>query len=102
MKPGVARAAVAAGASVWNDVSALRYAPDSLATAAALGCDVVLMHMQGEPGTMQAEPHYEAVIDEVADFLATRAQAAIADGVARERSEEHTSDLQSLMRTPYA
>jgi dihydropteroate synthase len=85
MKPGVARAAVAAGAAIWNDVTALRHAPDSLATAAALGCDVVLMHMQGEPGTMQAEPHYDNVVSEVAAFLVERAEAAMAAGVLRER-----------------
>jgi len=85
MKPAVARAAVAAGAAMWNDVTALRHAPDSLATAAELGCDVVLMHMQGEPGTMQAEPRYGDVVAEVAAFLAARAEAAMAAGVARER-----------------
>jgi len=85
MKPAVARAAVAAGAAMWNDVSALRHAPDSLATAAELGCDVVLMHMQGEPGTMQVEPRYDDVVAEVAAFLAQRAEAAIAAGVTRER-----------------
>ena len=85
MKPEVAHAAVAAGATIWNDVTALRHAPDSLAAAADLGCEVVLMHMQGEPGTMQAEPRYGDVVAEVAEFLAARAQAAMAAGVARER-----------------
>jgi dihydropteroate synthase len=85
MKPAVARAAVAAGATMWNDVTALRHSPESLSAAAELGCDVVLMHMQGEPGTMQAEPHYDDVVGEVAAFLAGRADAAIAVGVARER-----------------
>jgi dihydropteroate synthase len=85
MKPAVARAAVAAGATMWNDVTALRHAPQSLAVAAELGCEVVLMHMQGEPGTMQAEPRYEDVTAEVAAFLAARAEAAIAAGVAREK-----------------
>ena len=85
MKPQVARAAVAAGASIWNDVTALRHAPDSLATAAELGCHVVLMHMMGEPRTMQAEPHYDDVVAEVAGFLAARAEAAAAAGVARDR-----------------
>ncbi len=85
MKPEVARAAAAAGASIWNDVTALRHAPESLAAAAELGCEVVLMHMQGEPGTMQAEPRYGDVVAEVAEFLAARAQAAMAAGVARER-----------------
>jgi len=85
MKPAVARAAVAAGATIWNDVTALRHAPDSLATAAELGCGVVLMHMQGQPGAMQTAPHYEDVVAEVADFLAARAEVAMAAGVARER-----------------
>ncbi len=85
MKPVVARAAVAAGATMWNDVTALRHAPDSLTTAADLGCDVVLMHMQGEPQSMQDEPHYDDVVAEVAAFLAQRAESAMAAGVARER-----------------
>ena len=85
MKPAVARAAVEAGANMWNDVAALGYAPDSLATAAELGCEVALMHMQGEPKTMQHEPRYDDVVAEVADFLLARAEAAMAAGVARER-----------------
>jgi len=85
MKPAVARAAAAVGATIWNDVTALRQAPDSLAVAAELGCEVVLMHMQGEPGTMQAEPRYDDVVGEVAAFLAARADAAMAAGVARDR-----------------
>jgi len=85
MKPAVARAAMAAGATLWNDVTALRHAPDSPALAAELGCEVVLMHMQGEPGTMQAEPRYDDVVGEVADFLAARAEAAMAAGVARQK-----------------
>lgn len=85
MKPEVARAAVAAGAAMWNDVTALRHAPDSLETAAGLGCGVVLMHMQGEPRTMQHRPRYDDVVGEVAAFLAARAEAALAAGVARER-----------------
>jgi dihydropteroate synthase len=85
MKPAAARAAMAAGASIWNDITALSHAPDSLAAAAELGCEVVLMHMQGEPATMQAEPHYDDVVGEVAAFLAARAEAAMAAGVARER-----------------
>ena len=85
MKPQVARAAVAAGANLWNDVTALRHAPDSLAVAAELGCQVVLMHMQGEPRSMQAEPRYGDVVAEVTAFLAARVEAALAAGVARER-----------------
>lgn len=85
MKPAVARAAVAAGATMWNDVTALSHAPDSAAVAAELGCDVVLMHMKGEPRTMQADPRYDDVVGEVQDYLRARAEAAMAAGVARER-----------------
>ena len=85
MKPAVARAAVAAGATMWNDVTALCWSPDSLAMAAALGCEVVLMHMRGDPRTMQAAPRYDDVVAEVSAFLAGRASAAIAVGVAREK-----------------
>jgi len=84
MKPAVARAAVIAGATMWNDVTALTASPDSLAMAAELGCEVVLMHMQGEPRTMQAAPHYDDVVSEVATYLVARAEAAMAAGVARE------------------
>ena len=86
MKPAVARAAVAAGCDDLERCHrAAPFAADSLATLAAeLGCDIVLMHMQGEPGTMQAEPHYDDVVAEVAALLAARATAAMAAGVARE------------------
>jgi dihydropteroate synthase len=84
MKPQVARAAVAAGASIWNDVAALS-APGALDLAAGLGCEVMLMHMQGEPRTMQAQPHYDDVVAEVTAFLEARAEAALAAGVAAER-----------------
>ena len=82
MKPQVARAAVAAGATIWNDVTALRFSSDSAAVAAELGCEIVLMHMQGEPRTMQSDPRYDDVVAEVCAFLAERARAAIAAGVA--------------------
>jgi dihydropteroate synthase len=85
MKPAVARAAADAGAGMWNDVTALGHAPESLTLAAELGCEVVLMHMQGEPGTMQVEPRYDDVVAEVAAYLAARAEAAMAAGVAREK-----------------
>jgi dihydropteroate synthase len=85
MKPGVARAAVAAGAGMWNDVTGLGWDPASPAVAAELGCQVVLMHMQGLPQTMQAAPRYQDVVAEVAGFLAARAEAAMAAGVARTR-----------------
>jgi dihydropteroate synthase len=83
-KPAVARAAVAAGATLWNDVNALRVL-GALDAAAELGCDVVLMHMQGTPATMQADPRYDDVVAEVAGFLQQRADAAIKAGVAAER-----------------
>lgn len=85
MKPDVARAAVAAGATIWNDVTALTHAPDAPAVAAELGCEVMLMHMQGAPRTMQAAPRYDDVVAEVTAFLDLRAQAAVAAGVAREK-----------------
>lgn len=85
MKPAVARAAVSVGATMWNDVTALGHAPESLATAAELGCDIVLMHMQGEPRSMQLDPRYDDVVAEIADWLVARASAAMAAGVARER-----------------
>jgi dihydropteroate synthase len=84
MKPAVARAAVAVGANAWNDVTALGWAPDSLATAAELGCAVILMHMRGDPGTMQDDPRYADVVGEVGAFLLARAEAAMAAGVRRE------------------
>ena len=80
-KAAVARAAVDAGASVVNDVSAGRLAPDILGVAAEAGAGYVVMHMQGEPRTMQAEPHYDDVVGEVGDFLADRVGAARAAGV---------------------
>ncbi len=83
-KPAVARAAVAAGATMWNDISALA-APDAPDTAAELGCEVVLMHMQGRPATMQDAPRYDDVVAEIGAFLVSRAEAAIGAGVARER-----------------
>lgn len=85
MKPGVAAAAIAAGARMWNDVSALGFDPQSPAMAAALGCDLVLMHMQGEPRTMQDEPRYDDVVGEVEAFLLARATVAQAAGVERSR-----------------
>ena len=84
MKPAVARAAVQAGAAIWNDVTALGWSPDSPAAAAALGCRVVLMHMQGEPRSMQDDPRYDDVTAEVTAYLAGRADAAAAAGVAPE------------------
>lgn len=83
-KPEVAQAAVEAGADIWNDVTALG-APGAPGLAARLGCQVVLMHMQGEPRTMQAAPHYDDVLAEVCTFLRERAEVALSAGVARDR-----------------
>jgi len=85
MKPAVARAAVAAGATMWNDVTALVGSPQSPETATELGCKVVLMHMRGEPATMQVAPRYDDVVGEVIAFLAARAESVIAAGVVRDR-----------------
>ena len=81
-KPEVMRAAVAAGAGMINDVYALRQ-PGALDAAAELGVPVVLMHMLGEPGTMQQAPQYDDVVAEVQRFLAERIFAAEMAGVAK-------------------
>jgi dihydropteroate synthase len=82
-KPEVARAALDAGASILNDVQALRQ-PGMARLAAERGCGVVLMHMQGEPATMQRDPRYADVVQEVRAFLAERAAFAEKAGVARD------------------
>lgn len=83
-KAEVMRAAVKAGASMINDVNALR-APEALATAAASGAAICLMHMAGEPRTMQVNPHYEDVVTEVRDFLISRVKVAVDAGIAVDR-----------------
>jgi dihydropteroate synthase len=83
-KPQVMRESVAAGAGMINDILALR-APGALEAAAATGVPVCLMHMQGEPRTMQREPRYEDVVAQVRGFLAERAAACEAAGIGRER-----------------
>jgi dihydropteroate synthase len=83
-KPEVMRQALAAGASMVNDVSALA-APGALEAVAGSGAAVCLMHMQGEPGTMQAAPHYGDVVAEVRGFLRGRVDACAAAGISRER-----------------
>jgi dihydropteroate synthase len=82
-KPAVMEAAAAAGAGMINDVTALRH-DGALAAAAKAGLPVCLMHMQGEPRTMQSNPHYDDVAGEVEAFLLERCEAAMAAGVARE------------------
>jgi dihydropteroate synthase len=83
-KPQVMRAAIAEGASVINDVNALR-SPGALRTVAASLAGVCLVHMRGEPRTMQAAPHYKNVVAEVRAFLLERLDAAVAIGIALER-----------------
>jgi dihydropteroate synthase len=83
-KPVVMRAAVAAGAAMVNDVLALR-ADGALEAAAELGVPVCLMHMQGEPRTMQAAPHYDDVVADVHRFLADRLLACEFAGIPRQR-----------------
>jgi dihydropteroate synthase len=84
-RPRVARACIEAGASIWNDVSALTFAPESMAVAAALGCRIALMHAQGDPKSMQADPRYGDVVRDVAAFLSARIIACEAAGVGRGR-----------------
>lgn len=89
-KAEVARAAFAAGARLFNDVSALTYDPASMATAAELmgrypDGAVCLMHYQGDPQTMQNDPRYEDVLWEVGDWLRARRDAAVAAGIPAER-----------------
>ncbi|PAK91442.1 dihydropteroate synthase [Stenotrophomonas rhizophila] len=81
-KPEVMRAAVAAGAGMINDIHALRQ-DGALAAAAELGVPVVLMHMQGEPGSMQDTPHYDDVVAEVHRFLVDRMFSAEMAGIAK-------------------
>ena len=81
-KAGVMRAAVEAGASMINDARALRD-PGALQAAAALQKPVCLMHMQGQPRTMQKNPEYEDVTTEVGEFLETRVQACVDAGISR-------------------
>jgi dihydropteroate synthase len=84
-KAEVARRALAAGAAIINDISALRADPGMDAVVASTGAGVVLMHMQGNPKTMQLDPRYDDVVGEVHEFLARRIEWAEARGIARER-----------------
>jgi dihydropteroate synthase len=83
-RPGVMRAALAAGASMVNDVQALQ-APAAIEAVRDSNCAVCLMHMKGEPATMQREPHYDDVVREVKEFLSARLRAAEGAGIARDR-----------------
>jgi dihydropteroate synthase len=81
-KAAVAAAALAAGATIVNDVSAGTSDPDMLGVVASADAGYVAMHMQGDPRTMQIDPHYDDVVREVADFLVERVHVARAAGIA--------------------
>jgi dihydropteroate synthase len=84
-KAAVAQAALAAGATLINDVSALRADPDMAAVVRDSGADCCLMHMLGEPRTMQRDPRYADVVDDVKAFLQERMAFAVGQGVAEQR-----------------
>jgi dihydropteroate synthase len=84
-KAAVARAALAAGARVINDITAMGGDPDMPRVVADAGAAVVLMHMRGTPRTMQRDPQYGDVLADVYDALARRVDAAVAAGIPRER-----------------
>ena len=84
-KAAVAAAALAAGASLVNDVTALRADPDMAGVVAGSGAECCLMHMRGEPRTMQTDPRYGDVVDEVRAFLEERLAFAIGEGIAEQR-----------------
>jgi dihydropteroate synthase len=85
MKLEVAEAAIDAGATYVNDVTAFRHEPELAALVADRGVDCCLMHMLGEPRTMQQDPRYDDVVDDVRAFLEARLAAATSAGVAEER-----------------
>ena len=84
-KSEVARQAIAAGAAIVNDVTALRGDPEMAGVCAGAGVEVVLMHMLGSPRTMQDDPRYDDVVAEVSEFLAVQTGLAEAAGIPRER-----------------
>jgi dihydropteroate synthase len=84
-KLGVARAALDAGATLVNDVTAFRAAPDLAGLVAERGAQCILMHMLGEPRTMQRDPRYDDVVSDVKAFLEERLAFAVAEGVPEER-----------------
>jgi len=83
-KPEVMRVALDMGVAMINDIYALRM-PGALEAVAASRCAICLMHMQGQPLTMQQQPHYDDVVDDVAGFLAERLAAAKQSGIGRDR-----------------
>lgn len=84
-KATVAAEAIACGASIVNDISALRFDPDLVSVVAESGAFVVLMHMLGRPKTMQLAPTYTDLVEEIKSFLGERIEAAVDLGLPRER-----------------
>ena len=84
-KAVVAEAAMGAGATLVNDVTAFRADPAMAGLVAASGCECCLMHMLGEPRTMQVDPRYDDVVSDVKAFLEERLAFAVAEGIAEER-----------------
>ncbi len=84
-KAEVARRALAAGASIVNDVTALRADPEMAGVVADAGCPVCLMHMLGAPKTMQEDPLYDDVVDEVLRFMEERLTFAVSEGIDEEQ-----------------
>jgi dihydropteroate synthase len=84
-KSGVARAAIDAGADIVNDVSGFRFDPELPSVIAEAGADCCLMHMLGDPRTMQLHPRYDDVVAEVKAFLEARLAFATGEGIAEER-----------------
>jgi dihydropteroate synthase len=84
-KLAVAEAALSGGAVMVNDVTALRAEPELAGLCAERGCEVVLMHMLGDPRTMQENPVYEDVVDDIKAFLAERIEFAVSEGIDEER-----------------
>lgn len=83
-KASVAEQALKAGASIINDISALRFDRRMASVAASAGVPVILMHMQGTPGNMQVNPSYKELIPEILDFLKEAAEGAVAAGIKRD------------------
>ena len=81
----IMREALASGAQIINDISALEFDPQSVSVVAEARCPVVLMHVKGEPKTMQDNPRYDDVVTEVYDYLAGRVEVAVAAGIDRSR-----------------
>ena len=85
MKSGVARRAVAAGASIINDVSALRFDPELAGVAVEFGTPMILMHMLGNPKTMQVSPVYDDILADIRDFLADAIDKAEKHGISKSK-----------------